>query len=108
MGYGYIHRGPTVTQRQGIEVYRVQAFREKPTRDCAERYLASGAPVDERHFIRAADEAQLSHYRGMLSSPQFTSFTLEQQDEEWPAEDSGDHSNRDLGGSEECSCERIA
>jgi mannose-1-phosphate guanylyltransferase len=41
-GYGYIHRGPAVTQRQGIEVYRVQAFREKPTRDSAERYLASG------------------------------------------------------------------
>jgi len=41
-GYGYIHRGPAVTQRQGIAVYRVQAFREKPTRDSAERYLASG------------------------------------------------------------------
>ena len=41
-GYGYIHRGQVVTHRQGIGVYRVQAFREKPTRDSAERYLASG------------------------------------------------------------------
>jgi mannose-1-phosphate guanylyltransferase len=41
-GYGYIHRGPVVTHRQGISVYRVQAFREKPTSDSAERYLASG------------------------------------------------------------------
>ena len=41
-GYGYIHRGQVVTHRQGIGVYRVQAFREKPSRDSAERYLASG------------------------------------------------------------------
>jgi len=40
--YGYIHRGPVVTHRQGIEVFHVQAFREKPSRDNAERYLASG------------------------------------------------------------------
>jgi mannose-1-phosphate guanylyltransferase len=41
-GYGYIHRGPVITHRQGIGAYRVQAFREKPSRDNAERYLASG------------------------------------------------------------------
>jgi mannose-1-phosphate guanylyltransferase len=41
-GYGYIHRGAVVTHRQGIGVYQVQAFREKPSRDSAERYLASG------------------------------------------------------------------
>ena len=41
-GYGYIHRGPVVTHRQGIGVFRVQAFREKPTRDTAERFLTSG------------------------------------------------------------------
>jgi mannose-1-phosphate guanylyltransferase len=41
-GYGYIHRGPQVTQRQGIGVYRVQAFREKPTPDLAERFVVSG------------------------------------------------------------------
>ena len=41
-GYCYIHRGPVVTHRQGIGVYRVQAFREKPSRDNAERYIASG------------------------------------------------------------------
>jgi mannose-1-phosphate guanylyltransferase len=41
-GYGYIHRGAVVTHRQGIGVFQVQAFREKPTRDTAERFLASG------------------------------------------------------------------
>jgi mannose-1-phosphate guanylyltransferase len=41
-GYGYIHRGAAVSHRQGIGVYQVQAFREKPSRDNAERYLASG------------------------------------------------------------------
>jgi mannose-1-phosphate guanylyltransferase len=41
-GYGYIQRGPEVANRQGIGVYRVQAFREKPTHDVAERFLVSG------------------------------------------------------------------
>ena len=41
-GYGYIHRGPEVANRQGIAVYRVQAFREKPNHDTAERFVASG------------------------------------------------------------------
>src|SRR5439155_6164973 len=41
-GYGYIHRGAVATHRQGIGIFRVQAFREKPSRDSAERYLASG------------------------------------------------------------------
>jgi mannose-1-phosphate guanylyltransferase len=41
-GYGYIQRGPAVGQRQGISVYKVQAFREKPSRDMAERFLAAG------------------------------------------------------------------
>jgi mannose-1-phosphate guanylyltransferase len=42
IGYGYIQRGPAVAQRQGIGVFKVQAFREKPSRDTAERFLASG------------------------------------------------------------------
>jgi len=41
-GYGYIHRGPEVGQRQGISVFRVQRFEEKPAADRAERFLASG------------------------------------------------------------------
>jgi mannose-1-phosphate guanylyltransferase len=41
-GYGYIHRGAAVAGRQGIGVYQVQAFREKPKADLAERFLASG------------------------------------------------------------------
>lgn len=41
-GYGYIHRGAEVDRRQGVPVYRVQAFREKPDADTAERFVASG------------------------------------------------------------------
>ena len=31
-GYGYIHRGAEVAQRQGVSVYRVRGFKEKPPR----------------------------------------------------------------------------
>jgi mannose-1-phosphate guanylyltransferase len=41
-GYGYIHRGPLVAQRQGVSAFEVRAFREKPSRDVAEKYVASG------------------------------------------------------------------
>ncbi len=41
-GYGYIHRGPEIAHRQGIVVYRVQAFREKPSAELAERFVATG------------------------------------------------------------------
>jgi mannose-1-phosphate guanylyltransferase len=41
-GYGYIHRGEFVAQRQGVNAFRVQAFREKPSRDVAEKYVSSG------------------------------------------------------------------
>jgi mannose-1-phosphate guanylyltransferase len=41
-GYGYIHRGPVVANRQGIDVCRVQRFKEKPNADVAEGYVASG------------------------------------------------------------------
>jgi mannose-1-phosphate guanylyltransferase len=41
-GYGYIHRGSAVANRQGINVFQVQAFSEKPTRDNAERFVSSG------------------------------------------------------------------
>ena len=41
-GYGYIHRGEFVAERQGVNAFRVQAFREKPSRDVAETYVASG------------------------------------------------------------------
>src|SRR5262249_9360712 len=38
----YIHRGAEVAHRQGIAIYRVQEFREKPSSELAERYVASG------------------------------------------------------------------
>ena len=41
-GYGYIERGPELTQRQGVPVYRVGSFREKPRVETAEQFLASG------------------------------------------------------------------
>jgi mannose-1-phosphate guanylyltransferase len=41
-GYGYIHRGEAAVRRQGIDVYRVRGFREKPAADLAERFVASG------------------------------------------------------------------
>jgi mannose-1-phosphate guanylyltransferase len=41
-GYGYIHRGAEIATRQGVTVYRVQRFREKPSFDVAESFVASG------------------------------------------------------------------
>jgi mannose-1-phosphate guanylyltransferase len=41
-GYGYVHRGGEVATRQGVTVYRVQGFREKPRADVAERFVSSG------------------------------------------------------------------
>jgi len=41
-GYGYIHRGPEVAKRNSIPAAKVQAFREKPDADLAERFVASG------------------------------------------------------------------
>ena len=42
VGYGYIHRGAEAAMRQGIGVYRVRQFKEKPPADAAEQYVASG------------------------------------------------------------------
>lgn len=41
-GYGYIHRGDVVAHRQGVTAYKVKGFREKPSREVAEKYVASG------------------------------------------------------------------
>jgi len=41
-GYGYIHRGDEVVSRQGVGAARVRQFREKPSSDLAERFVASG------------------------------------------------------------------
>src|SRR5436190_943426 len=38
-GYGYIHRGEPLGHRQGIGVFRVKMFREKPTFDVAQQFL---------------------------------------------------------------------
>jgi mannose-1-phosphate guanylyltransferase len=42
IGYGYIHRGDPVPGRQGVNVFPVKEFREKPALELAERYLAAG------------------------------------------------------------------
>ncbi len=41
-GYGYIERGELLEHREGIGVFRVVQFREKPERATAERFLAAG------------------------------------------------------------------
>lgn len=41
-GYGYIHRGEALAPRQGVNVFRVRSFREKPSFDVAEQMLAGG------------------------------------------------------------------
>ncbi|HUT34783.1 MAG TPA: mannose-1-phosphate guanylyltransferase [Planctomycetota bacterium] len=41
-GYGYIHRGAKAEEVQGIPVFSVRRFREKPAREVAEDYVASG------------------------------------------------------------------
>lgn len=41
-GYGYIHRGEQVAQRQGVSVYRVRQFREKPKEPEARGYVETG------------------------------------------------------------------
>jgi mannose-1-phosphate guanylyltransferase len=41
-GYGYIHRGDEVARPENVAVYKVQSFREKPSADVAERFVASG------------------------------------------------------------------
>jgi mannose-1-phosphate guanylyltransferase len=41
-GYGYIHRGALRTTRQGVPVYESLQFKEKPSFDTAERFVASG------------------------------------------------------------------
>jgi mannose-1-phosphate guanylyltransferase len=42
VGYGYIHRGERVAMHQGIGVFRVARFEEKPPLERAERFFASG------------------------------------------------------------------
>src|ERR671936_663067 len=36
-GYGYVHRSNKSTSLQGVQVFPVRAFREKPDRETAER-----------------------------------------------------------------------
>lgn len=42
VGYGYIHRGESLGERQNVPVYRVSQFEEKPDADRAERFVTSG------------------------------------------------------------------
>jgi len=41
-GYGYVHRGELAEADDGINVYRVRRFREKPDQDLAEQFVQSG------------------------------------------------------------------
>ena len=42
IGYGYVHAGPEAGTRQGVKAFKVQAFKEKPDADTAERFVQSG------------------------------------------------------------------
>lgn len=41
-GYGYIHRGAAVGERSGVPLFAVREFKEKPTAEVAEQFVASG------------------------------------------------------------------
>lgn len=41
-GYGYIHRGESLGQRDGFDAYRVQRFTEKPDEQTARAFVDSG------------------------------------------------------------------
>jgi mannose-1-phosphate guanylyltransferase len=41
-GYGYIERDAELTKRQGVPIFRVNSFREKPHIELAEKFVASG------------------------------------------------------------------
>lgn len=41
-GFGYIQGGAVVTEAEGLTVYRVEQFREKPKREVAEQYVREG------------------------------------------------------------------
>lgn len=41
-GYGYIRRGTSLAARQGVAVFQVGAFREKPNEGTAQEYVTSG------------------------------------------------------------------
>lgn len=41
-GYGYIQQGDKITEKDNIPIYRVTRFTEKPDRDTAEKFIATG------------------------------------------------------------------
>jgi len=41
-GYGYIHRGAHVSDRNGVPLHQVSAFKEKPSADVATQFVESG------------------------------------------------------------------
>jgi len=41
-GYGYIHRGAAVGERSGVPLFAVREFKEKPSAEVAEQFVASG------------------------------------------------------------------
>ena len=53
-GYGYIERGESLEDRDGIAVHRVVQFREKPDRATAEQFLAAGTVRLELGDLRLA------------------------------------------------------
>ena len=68
--YGYIALGEKVADDGGIEVFRAAAFKEKPTREVAERYLAEGRSLwNSGMFVWSLDafSAALARHRPQLA-----------------------------------------
>ncbi len=61
-GYGYIHRGEVVATHAGVDIYRVLAFKEKPSLDVACRYFESGAYLWNGNYFIWRVSAALAAY----------------------------------------------
>jgi mannose-1-phosphate guanylyltransferase len=93
-GYGYIERGEKLGEPEGVPLYRVVQFREKPDRATAERFLAEGRFAWNSGIFLwkaraildalAAQKPKLSEAIGRIASAFGTSCEAEVLAEEFP------------------------
>lgn len=71
-GLGYIHRGEKFRAYRGIDVFHVEEFREKPDRESAERYVASGEYFWNSNYfawrVESINKAFRRHAPGLYDS----------------------------------------
>ncbi|MCI2424484.1 mannose-1-phosphate guanylyltransferase [Candidatus Acetothermia bacterium] len=68
-GYGYIRRGKPFAKHDGIEIYHVEEFTEKPNEKTAERFLCEGGYYwNSGMFVWRMDTilAEIAHYMSKL------------------------------------------